>query len=301
MVRELVVLGTAAQAPTRDRNHNGYLLRWDDEAILFDPGEGTQRQLLLAGVPSTAITRICLTHLHGDHCLGLPGVLARMALDDVPHVVPLYFPAEGAEVVSHLLALGTGRPEVRLHPLSADGEIGTGASFSLVARALDHRVSAYGYRVSEPAGRRMLPDRLAASGIGGTAVGELQRAGSLLVGDRIVQLTEVSAPRRGQVFAFVMDTRVCSGAAALAEEADLLVCESTYASTEESLAEAHRHLTAAQAGRIARAAGARRLVLTHFSQRYRDVEVLLAEAAALFPDVVAAHDLMRIPIGRSDA
>jgi ribonuclease Z len=81
--RELVVLGTASQAPTRTRNHNGYLLRWDDEGILFDPGEGTQRQLTLAGVAASAITRICITHFHGDHCLGLPGVIQRLSLDRV--------------------------------------------------------------------------------------------------------------------------------------------------------------------------------------------------------------------------
>ena len=73
--RQLVVLGTASQAPTRSRNHNGYLLLWDDEGLLFDPGEGTQRQMLFAGVTASRITRICITHFHGDHCLGLPGVL----------------------------------------------------------------------------------------------------------------------------------------------------------------------------------------------------------------------------------
>jgi ribonuclease BN (tRNA processing enzyme) len=72
-VRELVVLGTASQAPTRTRNHNGYLLRWDGEGLLFDPGEGTQRQMLLAGVPSSAVTHLCISHFHGDHCLGVPG------------------------------------------------------------------------------------------------------------------------------------------------------------------------------------------------------------------------------------
>jgi ribonuclease Z len=96
-VRELVVLGTSAQVPTRTRAHHGALLRWDDEAILFDPGEGTQRQLSLAGVSPSSITRICLTHLHGDHCLGLPGVLQRLALDDLERPVHLYFPASGLE------------------------------------------------------------------------------------------------------------------------------------------------------------------------------------------------------------
>src|SRR5215213_2824702 len=100
--RELVVLGTAAQAPTRDRNHNGYVLRWDGRAILFDPGEGTQRQLLHAGVPSSSITDICITHFHGDHCLGLPGVLARFALDQRQHPVDVHYPASGAEFLDRL-------------------------------------------------------------------------------------------------------------------------------------------------------------------------------------------------------
>src|SRR5262249_27893983 len=95
--RELVVLGTASQGPTPDRNHNGYLLRWDTEGLLFDPGEGTQRQLLLAGVAPSAITRICVTHFHGDHCLGLPGVLQRLSLDRVPHPVYAHYPASGQE------------------------------------------------------------------------------------------------------------------------------------------------------------------------------------------------------------
>src|SRR6516225_6642688 len=100
--RELVIFGTASQAPTRSRNHNGYLLRWDGEGFLFDPGEGTQRQLLFAGVSAGHITRICITHFHGDHCLGLPGVLARMSLDRVAHPVDAVYPAQNQEVFTRL-------------------------------------------------------------------------------------------------------------------------------------------------------------------------------------------------------
>ena len=100
--RELVVLGTAAQVPTRERNHNGYLLRWEGAAILFDPGEGTQRQLLRAGVASSSIGAICITHFHGDHCLGLPGVLARYALDQRSEPVDIYYPAGGSPVLDRL-------------------------------------------------------------------------------------------------------------------------------------------------------------------------------------------------------
>ena len=298
--RELVVLGTASQAPTRHRNHNGYLLRWDAEGLLFDPGEGTQRQLLLAGVASSAITRICVTHFHGDHCLGLPGVLQRLSLDQVAHPVDVWYPAAGQEFYDRLrrCALYNDTVDVRAHPVPDSGVLDPGPEpFTLVGARLDHRTETIGYRIAEPDGRRMLADRLAAAGISGPDVGHLQREGSLARPDgRRVTLEEMSEPRRGQVFAFVMDTRLCDAAFALAEGADLLVCESTFLDRDAELAAAYGHLTAAQAARVAAEAGARRLVLTHFSQRYPDDAGFLAEAAPIFSDVVVARDFDRVPV-----
>ena len=111
-----------------------------------------------------------------------------------------------------------------------------------------------------------------------------------------VGIHEVSEPRRGQRMAFVMDTGICDAAVDLAGTADLVVCEATFASADAHLARRYRHLTAADAARVARDAGARRLVITHFSQRYPDVRVLLDEAQAVFDDVVAAVDLLRVPV-----
>jgi ribonuclease Z len=296
--RELVVLGTASQVPTRRRAHHGALLRWDDEGVLLDPGEGTQRQLTLAGVAASAITRICLTHLHGDHCLGLPGVVQRLALDGVEHPVHLYFPAEGQEYVDRLLhaCVSYRLPDLRLHPVTSDGVVDVAPAFALHARALHHRIPTYGWRLGEPDGRRMRPDLLETRGIRGPAIGELQRRGVLEVMGRQVRLEEVSEPRPGQVFAFVMDTRPCDAAVELAQDADLLVCESTFLDREAVLAESYCHLTAKQAARIATAAQARRLVLTHFSQRYDDEESFAEEARTVFPDVHAARDLDRVPV-----
>ena len=297
-MRELIVLGTASQVPTRRRNHNGYVLRWDGQGILFDPGEGTQRQMLLAGVPSSALTRICVTHLHGDHCLGLPGVVQRLSLDQVAHPVDLHYPASGEEHVDRLLhaSVFAERAEVRRRPVHRDGAVHTGPPATVVARRLDHDPETYGYRVEEPPGRTMLPDRLAALGVHGPAVAELQRAGSVRAGGRTVHLHEVSVARPGQVFAFVMDTRWCDAAVALAAGADLLVCEATFAEADGALAGRYGHLTAGQAALVAAEAGARRLVLTHFSQRYPEEQRLADEARAVFPDVVAAGDLARIPV-----
>src|SRR6266567_1293142 len=307
--RELVVLGTASQVPTRRRNHNGYLLRWDADGLLFDPGEGTQRQMQFAGVTASQIGSICITHFHGDHCLGVPGVLQRMSLDQVPHVVQACYPAASRAVFGRLRHASLYRDDaVRLveRPVSGDGMIFQAAAFRLEARQLSHSVPTFGYRLAEPDGRRMLPDRLAAAGVSGPDVGLLQREGRLRredheAGTREVTLEEVSEPRPGQRFAFIMDTRLCDAAFALADGADLLVCESTFVGADASLARQYGHLTAGQAGRIAGESGARLLVLTHFSQRYgEDGDRRQAgEAEAEFGgEVVIAADLDRIPVPR---
>ncbi|MFC3688617.1 ribonuclease Z [Aquipuribacter hungaricus] len=305
MVRELVVLGTASQVPTRARNHNGYLLRWDGEGVLVDPGEGTQRQMTYADVSASSVTRVCLTHLHGDHCLGLPGVVQRMALDGVAREVPVHFPAGGEAHVAALLASSAHVETLQVRPAPvpptpAPGVVvADGAAWTLTAVALDHRVPTVGYRLQEADGVRMLPERLAALSVAGPDVGRLQREGVVEMGGRRVALDEVSEPRPGQSVAVVMDTRACDGALALARGVDLLVCESTFLDADRDLAERYGHLTARQAGELAARAGARRLVLTHFSQRYGDSgEPFLAEAQQVHDDVVAAEDGMRVAVPR---
>ncbi|MGC4980614.1 ribonuclease Z [Streptomyces sp. DT193] len=294
--RELVVLGTASQVPTRHRNHNGYLLRWDGEGLLFDPGEGTQRQMLRAGVAAHDLHRICVTHFHGDHALGLGGVIQRINLDRVPHEVTAHYPLSGQHFFERLRYATAYRETVPLTevPVADDGVLVTTPAYTLEARRLSHPVESFGYRLVEPDGRRMLPQRLAEHGIKGPDVGVLQREGSL----RGVTLDDVSEIRRGQRFAFVMDTRLCEGVDALAEGCDLLVIESTFLDGDHRLASDHGHLTAGQAGRVAKEAGVRHLVLTHFSQRYADPGEFEREARAAGFDgeLTVAHDLVRVPV-----
>lgn len=299
------MLGTASQVPTRRRNHNGYLLRWDDEGLLFDPGEGTQRQLLLAGVPVSRVTRLCLTHFHGDHCLGVPGIVQRLSLDGPAHPVPVHFPASGRDVFARLrhACLFHDTAELREEPVVADGPIATGTFGVLEARALDHSVDAVGYRLIEPDTRRFVPELLHRFGVAGPAVGALQRSGRIEADGRIVELAQVTERQRGQRFAFIMDTRLCDAVYALADGADLLVIESTFLDQDADLATRYGHLTARQAARVAAACGVRRLVLTHFSQRYTDSRRYRDEATEEFDgDLIIAEDLERIAVpGRIDA
>jgi ribonuclease Z len=168
--------------------------------------------------------------------------------------------------------------DLRERPVKAAGTVLRAAAFHVEARPLSHTAPAIGYRLVEADGRRMRPDKLAAFGVTGPDIGRLQHEGRLVIGDRLVTLEQVSEPRRGQRFAFIMDTRLCDAAFELADGADMLVCESTFADAE---------------------AGARLLVLTHFSQRYEhdDVQRLAAQAATTFGGpVVPAQDLDRIPV-----
>lgn len=310
--REVIFLGTSSQVPTRRRNHNALFLRWDTLGVLFDPGEGTQRQLLIAGIAASQITHICITHFHGDHCLGLAALCQRISLDRVPHPIEVIYPKSGQVFFERLRHASIYHDQALLVPRpipcplpSSDGPddelvVTESAGLRFSVRPLDHRVDCFGYRLQEPDGRRMLPERLAAAGVRGPAIRQLQDEGELTVetpeGPRRVRLDEVSEPRPGQSFALVMDTRPCRGARLLARDVDLLVCESTFLAEHAEEAHDYCHMTAGQAATLAREAGARRLALTHFSQRYTTLDGFRSEAGAIFPEVIVAEDFTRVAL-----
>jgi ribonuclease Z len=278
-------------------------MRWDDQLILFDPGEGTQRQCILAGVAIARATAVCITHFHGDHCLGLPGVIQRRALDarstpDGLPPLPVFHPADGADYLDRMrnVSIYHDTAAIEPRPVVGPGPVGRLGSVDLLAAELDHRVTTFGYRLQEPDGVALDADALATAGVAGPAVGRLVEQGWLDTERGRVTIDEVSQPRRGQSMAFVMDTAPCDGAAELAAGVDLLVCESTYTDAHRHLAAEYRHMTARQAAELAAEAGARRLVLTHFSARYPDNAVFEAEATGVHDDVVAATDLAVIPV-----
>lgn len=299
-VRELVVLGTSSQVPTRYRNHNGYLLRWDEEGFLFDPGEGTQRQMIYADVTATAITKVCITHFHGDHCLGFAGISQRLSLDRVPHPIDVYFPASGQVFYERLRKASIYHNTVkqRPHPIQRSGVVHEDDKLRLIAEKLDHGVDCFGYRLEEKDRVTMLPEKLREAGVMGPNVKVLQKQGFIELEGRTVRLEDVSIPKPGQKVAFVMDTRPCRGALELADGVDVLICESTYLDSERQEAGDHGHMTASQAATIAKEAGAKLLVLTHFSQRYLSTDPFVDEARPIFPNVVAARDGKRVPVPR---
>jgi ribonuclease Z len=278
-------------------------LRWDGEGLLFDPGEGTQRQFIYAGIPPTVITRVFLTHFHGDHCLGMAGLFQRLSLDRVPHPVHIYYPASGEKYLANLRRASIYRDmlTVEYHPIRESGLIHDAGPFQVVAQRLDHGVETFGYRIQEPTSRRFDKLALAEIGLQGPAVGKLLTEGSIEHQGKVLQLEEVSYEQPGSSFAFVMDTRVCEGARRLLQDATLAVCESTFLDSEESIAQEYGHLTVGQATRLAAKAGTHNLVLAHFSQRYRNWKDFRDAGEKIFPGVHIAKDMMQLEFPRLEA
>lgn len=292
-VRDLIILGCSSQQPTRKRNHGAYLIRWNEEGFLFDPGEGTQRQFIFADVAPPCVTRIFVSHFHGDHCLGLGSMLMRLNLDKVTHPIHCYYPASG-KVYFDRLRYGTIYHEmihVVEHPVSKPGLVHDDGKFRIEAQFLQHGVENIGWRITEADTRRFERTQLEALGVKGPAVRLLEEKGQLLVGERLITLDEVSTLRKGDAVAIVIDTSYCREAIDIARGARLLLCESTYLHEHQHLAEKYHHLTARQAATIAKEAGVQELILTHFSARYQEVDVFEKEARLIFPNCHAADDL----------
>ncbi len=300
-VRDIVILGCSSQQPTRMRNHGAYLVRWNDEGLLFDPGEGTQRQFIFANVAPPVVTRIFISHFHGDHCLGLGSILMRLNLDKVTHPIHCYYPASGKRYFDRL-RYGTIYHEiinVIEHPVTQPGLVHDDGKFRIEALELDHGVDNLAWRITEPDTRKFDRNKLQAFGVKGSLVKELEDKGIIIIDGQTVSLDDVSKIRAGDSIAVVIDTRYCQNAIDIARNAQVLICESTYLEEHIDLAKKHFHLTARQAATIAKQAGVHQLILTHFSARYQNLRPFEEEAKSVFPNTYVADDLLTFPFPKN--
>src|SRR5579871_1034019 len=182
-VRDLTILGCSSQQPTRARNHGAYLVRWNEEGLLFDPGEGTQRQFIFAGVAPPCVTHMFISHFHGDHCLGVGSMLMRLNLDKVTHPIHCYYPASG-QVYFERLRYGTiyhQTIQVIEHPIKEEGLVHEDENFRIEARYLKHGVDNLGWRIKEKDTRKFDKAKLDAAGVKGPNVRLLEEKGEILI------------------------------------------------------------------------------------------------------------------------
>lgn len=297
-----IVLGTSSGRPTARRNLSGGALVREGEWVLFDCGEGTQYQLLRTDLRLSRMRYVFVTHMHGDHVLGLPGLLGTLNLSRHDRPVGVFGPPGIARYLRDVARATHFRP---LFPLTVT-EVEPGVvletdELTVEARRLDHRVLAFGYALQERdrPGRFRLDDARRLAIPPGPLYGRLQRGETVTLGDgRTIAPEEVvDPPRPGLRCAYCTDTGPSESAVELARGADLLVHEATYLDDMAGEAAERGHSTATDAARVALEAGARHLLITHFSPRYDDSAPLLAEARATFPNTTAARDLLEVEIG----
>jgi ribonuclease Z len=297
----VTLLGTGAAVPSVDRNVAALAVQREGETILFDCGEGTQRQMMRYGVSFT-FREIFFTHFHADHMLGVTGLLRTMGLQDRAAPVALYGPRGAHRILGAAVGLGIERNRFDVEIV----EVGPGQTlqrgdYDIVAFETDHRADTIGYALVEHKRLgRFNPERARELGIPeGPLWGRLHKGEAIELPDgrRVEPAELVGERRRGRKFVYTGDTRPCATVVEAAAGADLLVHEATFGEDERERAIETGHSTAAQAAEVARQAGVRRLVLTHVSPRYtRDAPELLAEARAIFPDTVIARDGMVVDV-----
>jgi ribonuclease Z len=301
----VIPLGTSSGKPTLKRGVSALAVAREGEWLLFDCGEGTQTQIARAGLNPSRLSAIFITHLHGDHFNGLAGLLSTMGLDRRTRELTLVGPhgiREYLDTLARLKILFVNYP-LKLTELSLMSEltpVHEAADYTVIAYPLDHRIFDIGYRLQERErpGRFNLEQARALGIPEGPLFGRLQSGDNVQLGDgRVIHPSDVlGPPRQGKAIAYCTDTRPFAGSVELARGADLLIHEATY--TEELTEEAREygHSTAAQAARVAQDAGARQLLITHFSTRYPDATPLLEEARAVFSNTIMAQDLIEVKV-----
>lgn len=305
MIR-VTFLGTAAARPTVGRNVSALSVQREGEIVLFDCGEGTQRQMMRYGT-GFAVGSIFITHIHADHFLGLTGLLRTMGLQGRTESLVICGPPRSGRTLDHAVNLGVERVPfpVEIREVEPGERIARG-DWAVEVFAVQHGVRAVGYAVQEDDRLgRFDVERARALGVPeGPAFGRLHRGEPVEAADgRVVRPDEVVGPARpGRRVVYTGDTRPTASVVEAARDADLLIHDATFLADDADRARETGHSTAAEAAEVAREAGVRRLCLTHLSARYAEVPHLLeTEARAVFPETVAAHDGLAVEVSHRDA
>ncbi|MFH0808126.1 MAG: ribonuclease Z [archaeon] len=298
---ELTFLGTGSAIPTKRRNHPAMLLKYKNENILIDCGEGTQRQFRKAGLNPCKITKILITHWHGDHVFGLPGILNTLRLNGYNKKLEIYGPKGSKEWVQKYLDLvGMRGQDLDLKVVEVkNGIVFDCEEYYVECAEMDHDCPAVGYSFVIREKRRLDKEKLVKLKIPNSPLlAELAKGKVVEIGGKKFDGKKLLYVEEARKVSFIMDTRMNEDAIKLAKDADLLVCEATF-SKEESLELLgdRAHLSSVEAAGIAKKAKVTALALVHLSQRYEGIpKVILGEAKEVFENVIVPEDLESVEL-----
>lgn len=295
---EIVFLGTTAAVPSSARGHMAIALKYHNEIILWDCGEGTQRQLIKSRTNYMKINRIFITHFHGDHFLGVPGLIQTMSFADRRHPLHIYGP-KGIEKLMHgIYNLGEYVIgfEIHVHEMS-EGMVVEGEKYCVTCVAVEHSIPAFGLIFEEKKGREFLPEKAKALGImPGPLYSRLQRGEAVEIDGRTVRPEDVLGEhKKGFNVVYSSDTRPCESITKNCGEA-ILIHDATFDDSRKEHAIKTCHSTVVEAAELAKTGDAKTLYLTHISPRYKDENMLSEQAKKVFEETFVARDLMKITL-----
>lgn len=285
------MLGTSGSTPTKSRGMPSVALAYEGSVYLFDCGEGTQMKLMRYGINISKIKAIFISHVHGDHIIGIAGLIRTMALNARPNPLYIFVPKGYERQVANLVTFDRAMIGYQIVIKGvAGGEVYRGKDFTVSAFRLNHSIPDYGYVFKEEDKLRFIKEKVERLGIKGTMFAELEKRHSITVKGRRISIKDVTWLERGKKVVYATDTRPCASTVKAARNADLLIHEAAFAKSEKRLAIERKHCTADEAAAVAKKAGAKALVTMHISARYRSSEKLLKDAQEIFPNSVVAKD-----------
>ncbi len=294
---EVVFLGTSGSMPTTERGLPSVAMIKEGEVLLFDCGEGTQRQAMHFGINISKISAIFITHLHGDHVLGIPGLARTLALYKRTAPLYIYVPKGGEKIMSALMKFDKA---LVTYPIIIKGvnkgTVFKNKDFEISTFALMHSVEAIGYCVKEPDKIRFKKDESRKLGLKGTMFSELEKKKVLIVNGKKIKLSQVTYVVPGKKIVYASDTRPTNSTINAARGAELLIHEASFAKAHQKLAKERWHSTADEAALIAKKARVKRLALFHISARYKTSKESLNDARKVFKNTIVAEDGYRIMI-----
>ena len=293
----ITFLGTSCMQPTKTRNHSGILLSYDNENILMDCGEGIQRQMRITGIKPAKITRLLISHWHGDHVFGIPGLLSSMGADQFAKKLYIYGPKGTKKYLTNLFKSFAAKSIIEYQVKEVvSGIFFENDDFKLEAQPLKHSVPCLGYSFIEKDRLRIKVSAAEKLGLSGPVLGQLQQGKDVVIKGKKIKSKELTYNVIGKKISYVADTVPCNGANLLAENADLLISEGTHLSEIQDKSEKYMHLTVKDAALIASENNAKKLVLTHISPRYKNTADIVDEARTYFDNSIVAEDFMKINV-----
>ncbi len=295
---EITFLGTGCMQPTKERNHSAIVLKYKNETILMDCGEGTQRQMRIAGIKPTNITKLLISHWHGDHVFGIPGLLSTMGADQFPKKLSVFGPSGSKKFMKNLFTSFNSKSIIE-HDVTEvkSGVIFENDDFILRAEQLEHSVKCVGFSFIEKDRRRVDMSKAKKFGLKeGIELGKLQDGKSITFNGKKITPDDVTYIVPGKKISYIADTVPCDGANELARDADVLISEGTHLDDIKEKTEKYMHLTVKQAALIASENNAKKLVITHISKRYKSSADIAEEARTYFDNSIVAEDFMKIRV-----